>query len=108
MTPKKREAIEYILGQIENGYVDLGLDDQDSFEVIKEGISILQAKDNQNSQNAEIKKLKAIIKKIEILCHTFGTCEKLFTDITAKFAFLKIANYLKESLDIYNTEDKIE
>ena len=104
MTPKKREAIEYILGQLENGYVDLCSYDQDSLEVIKEAISMLQAKDNQDSQNAEIKKLKAIIKKIEIVCHTFGTCEKVFTDITAKYAFLKMAYYLK----IYNTEGDTE
>ena len=50
MTEQDRvEAIEYIEGQLENGYVDLSSYDKDALEVVKEAINILKTIDEWNS-----------------------------------------------------------
>lgn len=46
MTKQRREeAIKYIESQLEDGYVDLGLHDQDELEIIKEAVKILKVID---------------------------------------------------------------
>ena len=43
MTKQRREeAIKYIEAQLEDGYIDLGLHDQDELEIIKEAIELLK------------------------------------------------------------------
>ena len=42
---KREEAIKYIEAQMEDGYVDLGLHDQDELEIIKEAVKILKVID---------------------------------------------------------------
>ena len=50
MTNKQRqEAIEYIMGQLENGYVDLCSYDQDALEIIKEATNMIKIIDEWNS-----------------------------------------------------------
>ena len=46
---QRKEAIEYIEGQLENGYVDLGLHDKDELKIVKEAINLLKAIDKWNS-----------------------------------------------------------
>ena len=46
---QKREAIEYIEGQLKNGYVDLSSFDEDELEIVKEAIDILKIVDEWNS-----------------------------------------------------------
>lgn len=51
MTKQRREeAIEYIEGQLENGYVDLSSFDggADAFEIVKEAINVLKFIDKWN------------------------------------------------------------
>ena len=46
MTKERREeAIEFILGQLENGYLDLGMNDQEELEVVKEAVNTLRITD---------------------------------------------------------------
>lgn len=46
MTKQRREeAIKYIEAQLEDGYIDLGLHDQDELEIIKEAVKILKVID---------------------------------------------------------------
>ena len=46
MTEKRREeAFKYIESQLENGYIDLGINDQDEIEIVKEAIQTLKAVD---------------------------------------------------------------
>ena len=50
MTKQQRiEAIEFIEGQLKNGYVDLSSYDEDSLEIIKEAIDILKTVDKLSS-----------------------------------------------------------
>ena len=50
MTKQRREeAIKYIESQLEDGYVDLGLHDQDELEIIKEAINMWKVVDKWNS-----------------------------------------------------------
>ena len=49
MTEKRREeAIEYIEAQLEDGYLDLGLYDQNELEIVKEAIKTLKFIDKWN------------------------------------------------------------
>lgn len=42
---RRKEAYEYIEGQLENGYIDLGFHDQDELEIIQEAIYMLKTVD---------------------------------------------------------------
>ena len=49
MTKERREkAIKYIEVQLEDGYLDLGLHDQDELEIVKEAIKMLKFVDKWN------------------------------------------------------------
>lgn len=49
MTENRREeAIKYIEAQLEDGYLDLGLHDQDELEIVKEAIKMLKFVDAWN------------------------------------------------------------
>lgn len=39
---RREEAIKYIMDQLEDGYIDLGLYDQDELEIIKEAMNMFQ------------------------------------------------------------------
>ena len=50
MTKERRiEAIEIIEAQLESGYVDFGMNDEDEMEIIKEAIHLLKSIDKWNS-----------------------------------------------------------
>ena len=42
---ERKEAFEYIEGQLENGYIDLGFYDQNELEIVKEAIQTLKMVD---------------------------------------------------------------
>ena len=46
---RREEAIKYIMSQLEDGYIDLGLHDQDELEIIKEAMNMLRIVDKWNS-----------------------------------------------------------
>ena len=46
---QKKDAVEYIEGQLEYGYIDLGFHDQDELEIIREAIDMWKAIDTWNS-----------------------------------------------------------
>ena len=46
---RREEAIKYIEAQLEDGYLDLGLHDQDELEIIKEAMKMLKFIDKWNS-----------------------------------------------------------
>ncbi len=46
---QKNEAIEYIEGQLNNGYIDLGFHDQDELAIVQEAINLLKTIDKFNS-----------------------------------------------------------
>lgn len=49
MTKQRREeAIEFIEGQLKNGYVDLSSFDEDALEIVKEAIDTLKIVDRWN------------------------------------------------------------
>lgn len=45
---RRKEAIEYIEKQLECGYIDLGLYDQDELEIVKEAMNTLKTMDKLN------------------------------------------------------------
>ncbi len=50
MTEQRRvDALRCIETQLDDGYIDLGLNDQDELEVVKEAIRLLKAVDQLNS-----------------------------------------------------------
>lgn len=50
MTKERREeAIKYIEAQLEDGYLDLGLHEQDELEIVKEAMNTLRIIDKLNS-----------------------------------------------------------
>jgi hypothetical protein len=46
---RRKDALKYIEGQLEYGYIDLGMNDQDELEIIKEAINLLKVIDKFNS-----------------------------------------------------------
>lgn len=46
---RKADALRYIEAQLENGYIDLGLNDEDELEIIKEAIQTLKMVDEFNN-----------------------------------------------------------
>ena len=44
---RRQDAIDYITSCLEDGYLDLGLHDQDEMEVVKEAMKLLKWMDNQ-------------------------------------------------------------
>ena len=46
---RREEAIKYIEAQLEDGYLDLGLYDQDELEIVKEAMKMLKFIDKWNS-----------------------------------------------------------
>lgn len=46
---RRKDALKYIEGQLEYGYIDLGMNDQDELEIIREAINLLKAIDKFNS-----------------------------------------------------------
>ena len=50
MTEQNRaEALKYIESQLEDGYIDLGLHDEDELEIVKEAIQMLKIIDKFNN-----------------------------------------------------------
>ena len=50
MTKERRtEAFKYIEAQLNDGYVDLGLNDQDELKIVEEAINMLKIADEINS-----------------------------------------------------------
>lgn len=45
----RKEAIDYIMSCLEDGYIDLGMHDQDELEIIKEAMNIIKVIDEWNS-----------------------------------------------------------
>lgn len=45
----RKEAFEYIEGQLRNGYLDLGFHDKNEIEIVKEAIDVLKMVDKFNS-----------------------------------------------------------
>ena len=43
MNEKQEAALEYIKSQLEDGYLDLGLHDQDELQIIKEAIELYES-----------------------------------------------------------------
>lgn len=50
---RREEAIKYIMGQLEDGYIDLGWHDQDELDVIKEAMRLLIIYDKDLSSHYE-------------------------------------------------------
>lgn len=46
---QKKDAIDYIEGQLKNGYIDLGMNDEYELEIVKEAINLLKIVDKWNS-----------------------------------------------------------
>lgn len=46
---RRIEAFKYIESQLENGYIDLGINEQDEIEIVKEAIKMLKFVDEFNS-----------------------------------------------------------
>ena len=46
---RKKDAVRYIEAQLEDGYIDLGLHDEDELEIVREAISMWKAIDTWNS-----------------------------------------------------------
>ena len=46
---ERKEAIDYINGQLEYGYIDLGAHDNNELEIIKEAIQLLKIIDGFNN-----------------------------------------------------------
>lgn len=46
---RKAHALRYIEAQLDNGYIDLGINDQDELKIIREAINLLKAIDAFNS-----------------------------------------------------------
>ena len=46
---RRKEAIDYIMSCLEDGYIDLGMHDQDELEIVKEAMNIIQIIDEWNS-----------------------------------------------------------
>ncbi len=42
---RRQDAIDYITSCLEDGYLDLGLNDQDELSVVKEAMDLLKLKD---------------------------------------------------------------
>ena len=49
----RKSAIEYIKGQLEDGYVDIGCHDVDELEIIKEAMSALETLELMNHSSDE-------------------------------------------------------
>ena len=45
---RRKEAIDYIMSCLEDGYIDLGLHDQDELEIVKEAMNMLKIVDKWN------------------------------------------------------------
>ena len=46
---QQKEAIKYIEAQLENGYIDLGINEECELQIIKEAIQLLKSIDKWNS-----------------------------------------------------------
>lgn len=47
---QKKDAIEYIMGQLDCGYIDLGSLDKDALEVVQEAMTLLRRKEIEKEQ----------------------------------------------------------
>ena len=64
MTEQRRiEAINYIESQLENGYLDLGLNEQDELEIIKEAVNIVKIIDEWNALPEEYLIMSDVLKR---------------------------------------------
>ena len=52
VTRRRKEAIEYIEGQLTYGYIDLGFHDQDELSIIEEALELLKVEEYEQKQNA--------------------------------------------------------
>lgn len=46
MTKQEKEAVKYIESQLEDGYIDLGINEQDELQIIKEAIFLWKSINN--------------------------------------------------------------
>ena len=53
---RRKDAIEYIMGQLEDGYIDLGLHDQDELMIVEEAMELLIEKESLKMTNNEFKR----------------------------------------------------
>lgn len=51
MTEQQRKnAVEYIMGQLDYDYIDLGIHDKDELEIVKEAMALLRHKEIEKEQ----------------------------------------------------------
>ncbi len=104
MTEKrKEEAFKYIESQLENGYIDLGINDQDEIEIVKEAIKMLKFVDEWNSigctsfsltcnpearelfkedaLNDRVEKFECSVEDFKQLGYTDGEAEEIFKHV---------------------------
>lgn len=60
---RRKEAIKYIESQLENGYLDLGLNEQDELEIIKEAVNIVKIIDEWNALPEEYLIMSDVLKR---------------------------------------------
>lgn len=47
---QRKDAIEYIMGQLDCDYIDLSIHDKDELEVVKEAMTLLRRKEIEKEQ----------------------------------------------------------
>ena len=47
---QRKDAIEYIMGQLDYDYIDLGIHDKDELEIVKEAMALLRHKEIEKEQ----------------------------------------------------------
>jgi hypothetical protein len=60
---RRKEAIKYIESQLEDGYLDLGLNEQDELEIIKEAVNIVKIIDEWNAIPEEYLIMSDVLKR---------------------------------------------
>lgn len=60
---RRKEAIKYIESQLEDGYLDLGLNEQDELEIIKEAVNIVKIIDEWNALPEEYLIMSDVLKR---------------------------------------------
>ena len=60
---RRKEAIKYIESQLEDGYLDLGLNEQDELEIIKEVVNIVKIIDEWNAIPEEYLIMSDVLKR---------------------------------------------
>ena len=47
---QRKDAVEYIMGQLDYDYIDLGIHDKDELEIVKEAMALLKHKEVEKEQ----------------------------------------------------------